>query len=327
MVYARQTAVSPAASGPQRGTIDTMDLPLCPGDRLTARYGRHLPRVPQPDSTAWNATVDALLAHRSVRKWLDRPVDEDQLLTVTAAAQSAPTSSNKQVVSVIAVEDADLRRQLARVGGRMSSHVENAPVVLVWLIDFSHGRFLAQREQAHPSDVAGGHGTAGRVPTDLGALDYIDEPMMAVLDIGIAAQNAAVAAESLGLGTVFLGSLRNDIDEVRRILDIPEHVVPFVGLELGHPDPTENAGVKPRLPMELFLHRNRYNRREDAAGAAERSRLLGSYDDVLGTYYSRYGSHPRWSHQLLNRLTSTATEKSKRRLLRDVLRRAGFGLR
>jgi nitroreductase len=304
-----------------------MDSSFSPGDRLTARYGQPVPWAPRPDSDAWNATLDALLAHRSVRKWLDRPVDEEQLLTVIAAAQSAPSSSNKQAVSVIAVEDPDLRRQLAGVGKQMSSHIEHAPVTLVWLIDFSRGRFLAHREQAHPSEVSGGHGTAKRVPTDLGALEYIEEPMMAVLDIGIAAQNAAVAAESLGLGTVFLGSLRNDIDEVRRILGIPEDVVPFVGLEIGHPDPTENAGVKPRLPMDLFLHRDRYNQRDSAAGTADQTRLLGDYDDALGTYYSRYGSHPRWSHQLLNRLTAGATEKSKRRLLRDVLRRAGFGLR
>ncbi|WP_288630453.1 hypothetical protein [uncultured Corynebacterium sp.] len=55
--------------------------------------------------------------------------------------------------------------------------------------------------------------------------------------------------------------------------------------------------------------------------------LLENYNDALATYYSRYGAHPRWSDQLLNRLSAKATEKSKRRFLRDVLVRAGFNLR
>lgn len=300
-----------------------------PADRLSARYGHPVRWAPEPDGHSWNSTLDLLLRHRSVRRWLDHPVDRQTLRTVIAAAQSAPSSSNKQVVSVIAVEDPELRRQLARIGRQMSSHIEQAPVTLVWLIDVSQARFLAGREAADPTTAAvpAGHGTAAQLPTDLGALDYLDEPMMAALDIGIAAQNAAVAAESLGLGTVFLGSLRNDIPEVQRILGIPEDVVPFVGLEIGHPDPSENAGVKPRLPMELFLHHDRYNSRTDAAGTEERARLLDDYDSALGIYFSRYGAHPRWSHQLLNRMTAGATEKSKRRLLRAVLEKAGFGLR
>lgn len=155
--------------------------------------------------------------------------------------------------------------------------------------------------------------------------------MTSVLDIGIISQTAAIAAESLGLGTVFLGSMRNDIGAVQEILGVPQDVVPFLGLAIGYGDPSENAGVKPRLPMELFVHHDHYNDRGgDEAGSAgerERAALLADYDEVLGAYFARYGQHPQWSTQTLHRVSDKAATKTKRHLLRRFLERAGFALR
>ncbi|MGO1950164.1 MAG: nitroreductase family protein [Mycobacteriaceae bacterium] len=299
-----------------------------PDDRLTARYGRQ--QQWSPDGNTWNDTLDTILRHRSVRLWQDRGIDDTTLNTLTAAAQSAATSSNKQVVSVVAVRDDGIKQEIAGIGKQMSTHVATAPAVLVWLIDFSQPRFLAQQVR----DAAGAdgddeeiHGVAKRPPHDLGALDYLDEPMMAALDIGIAAQNAVVAAESLGLGTVYLGSLRNDIERIQEILGLPETVVPFLGLAVGWGDPEENAGVKPRLPRELFLHHDRYNNRADAAGAAERAELLDGYNEALAGYFSRYGQHPQWSAQTLTRMSGRSATRTKRQFLRRILEKAGFGLR
>jgi nitroreductase len=293
---------------------------------LAQRYGHAASFTPP----SWNSTLDRMVSHRSVRQWLPRDVDDATLRTILAAAQSAPSSSNKQIVSVIAVRDQSTKERLAAVGRQMSRHIVDAPVTLVWLIDFSLARFLADKEnqdattEGTPPPIDAGHGVTGRPATALGALHYMDEPMMAAADIGIASQNAALAAASLGLGTVFLGSLRNDIDEVRDALGIPETVVPFLALELGYADPAENAGIKPRLPMELFLHEDRYRNPDDDPAAT--TELLEYYNGALASYYSRYGAHPRWSDQLLNRLSAKATEKSKRRFLRDILFRAGFHL-
>jgi nitroreductase len=306
-----------------------------PDDRLTDRYGR-----PQPWSPGqWNDTLETITAHRSVRLWQDRDVDDDVLSTVLAAAQSAPSSSNKQTVSVVAVRDRTVKEQLAGIGKQMSGHVATAPVLLLWLVDFSQIRFLAaQAEQAaadgdadEDSDGAAGtgeiHGVSSAPPHDLGSLGYLDEPVTSVLDIGIASQTAAIAAESLGLGTVYLGSMRNDIGAVQEILGIPQDVVPFLGLAMGYGDPTENAGVKPRLPMELFVHHDRYNPRADEAGATERAGLLADYDDALVGYFARYGQHPQWSAQTLHRVSQNAATKTKRHLIRQFLEKAGFGLK
>lgn len=153
--------------------------------RLAARYG-----APQPWSPPeWNHTLDLLLRHRSHRLWLDAGVDETTLRTILAAAQSGSTSSNQQVVSVVAVRDQRRRDALAEVAGaRQAPHIRAAPLVLVWLIDYSHARLLGERDGA-----------------EIDGQDYLDAVLVGATDIGIAGQNAVTAAESLGLGGVALG--------------------------------------------------------------------------------------------------------------------------
>lgn len=269
-----------------------------PRELLNARYGTEIDWKPGE----WNDTLEVILSHRSVRKWLDETVSEEQIRAIVAAAQSAPSSSNKQTVSVVAVQDAGIKKELQVVGRQMFNHIETAPVVLIWCIDHSIARMLAERD--------------GK---ELGALEYFDEAGLGFLDAGIMSQNAAIAAESMGLGTVYLGSMRNDMERVQELLHLPMHVVPVVGLAIGHPDTTERAGIKPRLPQEAVLHWDVYE--------APRPELIDVYDTALDTYYSRYGQHQLWSDQFVSRLGAESITKTSRRLVRRVLEKAGFGLR
>lgn len=277
---------------------------------IAARYGAG--HTPETTPAPLTETIANQLRHRSVRRWLDRDVDGPTLTAILTAAQSAATSSNKQTVSVVAVRDAETRQGLAEAARQMAGHIAHAPVVLVWLVDHSRARLLAARAAA-----------GGEAP-DLGGLGYLEEVLASVTDVGIAAQAAVDAAESLGLGTVYLGSLRNDVPRVRELVGAPRDVVPVLGLAIGHPDPEENAGTKPRLPLELFAHRDRY---VDCRTDPEAAAALAAYDETLAGYYSRYGSHSAWSDQLLGRLSEEAATKTTRHLLREEFNRSGYGLR
>ncbi|ANE04983.1 NADPH-dependent oxidoreductase [Corynebacterium crudilactis] len=269
-----------------------------PEELLAARYGAPVSWTPPQ----WNHTLDIIHQHRSVRRWLDKPVADDTIRTIISAAQSGSTSSNKQVISVIVVKDPEARKALSEISQQMFPHLEQVPVVLIWLIDFSRIRYAATREQ---------------LPT--GAHDYLDEAALGFLDAGVAAQNAAIAAESLGLGTLYLGSVRNDVEAVQKLLGIPPEIVPVLGLEIGHPDPTEPAGIKPRLPQEAIVHWDTYSTPDPTH--------IDAYDQALDTYFSRYGQHQLWSTQMAHRAASTSTTKTNRKFLRRVLERAGFGLK
>ena len=105
-------------------------------DSLAKRYGA---AVPPPG--AWNETLDLLLAHRSVRHYTSDPLPYGALEAALAAAQSASTSSNLQLWSVIAVED-EGRKQRLSVRAANQAHVANAPLLLVWLADLARLRAL-----------------------------------------------------------------------------------------------------------------------------------------------------------------------------------------
>jgi nitroreductase len=262
-------------------------------------YGAAAARYGDPAATL-GVLTDVLrlqLAHRSVRKFGPRPVADDELAALVAAAQSAPTSSNLQAWSVIAVRDPARKSRLATLAGRQA-FIDQAPLFLVWVADLSRARRLAAR--------------AG---TDLAAADYLETTVIGFVDTALAAQNAVVAAASLGLGSVFVGAIRNDPEGVAAELGLPSHAVATFGLAVGTPDPTEAAAVKPRLPREAVLHHERYDEAADAHIAA--------YDERLSAYNARFGSTGDWSGRVLKRLEGPGAMAGRHRL-REILHRLGL---
>lgn len=260
---------------------------------VVSRYG-------DPDAVlgVHNDTLALQLAHRSVRKFLAQPVSDEQLAAIVAAAQSAATSSNLQPWSVIAVRDPERKARLATLANDQR-FIEEAPLFLVWVADLSRARRLAAKAGA-PLDGA----------------DYLETTIIGFVDTALAAQNAVVAAESLGLGTVFVGALRNHPEEVAAELTLPPHAVATFGLAVGLPDPTEVAGIKPRLPQGAVLHREQYT-------AADADAHIPSYDERLSAYNARYGLPSNWSERVLARLAGPRSLSGRHRL-RDQLLRLGL---
>lgn len=276
-------------------TTATAAAATVPGDLLARRYG-------VDDATASresSPTIDLQLAHRSVRRFLPDDVPGDQVELIVAAAQSASQSSNLQVWSVIEVRDADRRRRISHaIGGR--PYVESAPVLLAWVADF--------RRAARIVESAG-----SRIET----LGYLENTLVPFVDAGIAAQNALLAAESLGLGGVFVGSLRNAPEAVVTELGLPEHTFPVFGLTIGHPDPSERAGVKPRLPRPAVLHREQYD--PDAWREA-----ADAYEPRVREYFAEHGRDDYSWRDILTRRVSTIEGLHGRHTIRGSLAAQGF---
>jgi nitroreductase len=177
---------------------------------------------------ATSEVVELQLRRRSVRRFLPGGVSDGQLRTLIAAAQSAPTSSNLQPWSVVAVRHAGRKERLAALAAGQG-FVAQAPLLLVWVADLGRHRRVA-----------------ARVGTSVAATDYLETALIGFIDTALAAQNAVLAAESLGLGSVFVGAVRNRPEEIAAELRLPPHAVAAFGLAVGEPDRTERAGVKPR---------------------------------------------------------------------------------
>ncbi len=265
---------------------------------LTARYGADAAAL----DIAWNDVIAGLVAHRTVRAFRPDPLPAGTLETLIAAAQSAPSSSNLQTWSVVAVEDEAAKRRLADVA-RGQRHVAEAPLVLVWLADLSRLGALG-RDRDKPT----------------GGLDYLEMLMVGVVDAALAAQNATVALESLGLGSVYIGALRNDPEAVAALLGLPPNVVAVFGLCVGWPDPAQPAAVKPRLPQGVVLHRGRYD--PTLATAA-----IEAYDMAMAAFQAgQRMPEVGWSGAALERVRGPGSLSGRDRL-REILERRGFGLK
>ena len=268
---------------------------------LGARYGTPWPgHEACPD--ALNDTVRVLLAHRSVRAYLSDALPPGTLETLVAAAQSASTSSNLQAWSVVAVEDPARKARLAAVAGGQR-HMLECPLLLVWLVDLSR----LERVGAASARVLEG-------------LDYLETFIVGVVDAAMAAQNAVVALEAMGLGGVYIGALRNDPAAVAVELGLPPRVMAAFGLCVGHPDPARPGEVKPRLPQAAVLHRERY----DAAGEQD---AVTAYDATLTGFSNRHGMPEQsWTGRVMGRVGTVASLKGRERI-RAVLNGLGFPLR
>lgn len=264
---------------------------------VAARYGATESNVP----LAWNDTMDLLLNHRSVRAFLGDPLPAGTLEALVAAAQSASTSSNVQAWTVIAVTNPETKAALSQIAGGQK-HMEECPLLLVWCADLARTKTIGERHN-YPTDATG----------------FLESFVVSVVDAALAAQNAAIAAESFGLGMVYIGALRNNPQEVVRILKLPPNVVAAFGMCVGYPDPARPYNVKPRLPQRVVLHREHY---DDSVP----QEALDSYDATLAAFQRAENMKDvGWTGLMKGRWRDAASIKGRDKI-RAALLALGFRL-
>ncbi len=274
------------------------DMPARSAALLT-RYGAATAPLP---AGPWNEVIASLMQHRSVRAYKPDTVPPGTLETLVAAAQSAATSSNMQTWSVVAVNNPVTKAALAQVAGGQK-HIEQCPLFLVWVADLSRMERLGE--------------ATGRT---LEGLPYLETFLVAALDAAIASQNAIVAAESMGLATVYIGALRNDMARVAALLGLPPGAAGVFGLCVGYADERDPAMVKPRLPQSVVLHHERYGMQAEAEGVAAYDRALEAFSGKAER--SRYS----WTERVWSRMGRVSALAGRDRL-REVLVGLGFQLR
>lgn len=181
--------------------------------------------------------LDNLFNHRSIRKFKADPVEQEKLDTILQAASRASNTGNMQVYSVVVTRDADIRNKLWEAHFKQGMVLE-APVHLTFCADFNRFSKWCEQRKADP-------GYNNFLSFLTGAIDAM-----------IAAQNAAIAAESLGLGICYLGTATWMASRMIEILDLPKLVVPVTAIVLGYPD--ENPPLTDRLPVEGIVHYEKY---------------------------------------------------------------------
>ena len=271
---------------------------------LQARYGNQ----PIPANLIWSPVVEQQLAHKSVRTFLDEPLPEGALETMVSAAQSASTSSALHLWSLVAITDREMKQRLsdtiaATVPTDRIPWIEEAPALLLWVADASKSAGLTQEQKQQPA-----------------ALEYLDSFLMASIDTSLAAQNAALAAESIGLGIVFLGVMRNAAEAVAEMIGLPPYTFVTFGMAVGRPDPERASSPRPRMPQAAVLHHNGYQQ--------DRYREhLDGYEAAYLQFRTSQNMRPTtWQQAVLASATSM-DYMGGREHLREMVTKQGFTLR
>ncbi|SAQ63272.1 Oxygen-insensitive NADPH nitroreductase [Klebsiella michiganensis] len=153
-----------------------------------------------------------------------------------------------------------------------------------------------------------------------GVHEYIDSFIMATVDASLASQNATVAAESIGLGTVYIGATRNKAKELAELIQLPSHSYVVCGLVVGWPDPKSNASIRPRLPQNVVAHLNRYN-------SSDFDAHVKSYEEAFHTFREGLGMKDKTWKQAVQSSATSMAYMDGRQNLRTTLEERGFGFK
>ncbi len=209
-------------------------------------------------------TIDLINARCSTRAYAPDPITEDEREAVLRAAMRAPTAGNLMLYSIVEIADQRLKDRLAETCDHQP-FIARAPWVLLFLADLQKWMDLFDA-----ADVEGMEGVPHGVTPGLGDL------MLACCDALIAAQNAVIAAESLGIGSCYIGDILEQAETHASLLGLPRWTFPITMLCFGRPRTAPHSTERYERHM---VHRDRY-RRLDAEELREASddldRLFGA---------------------------------------------------
>jgi nitroreductase len=185
-----------------------------------------------------NDTIKTILEHRSIRKFTDQSIDPSTLETILKAAANGSTMGNMQLYSIIVTQDKEKMKEMAPFHFNQPI-ATNAPLILTFCADFNRFNTYCSYRDAETT-----------------AYNNIQSYHWAVIDAIIAAQNACVAAESLGLGICWLGTITYNADKFIQSFNLPKGVVPVACISIGYP--AETPELTDKLPLEALVHFETY---------------------------------------------------------------------
>ena len=187
-----------------------------------------------------NDMIKCLTERKSIRSYTNQEISPDCKELILRAAMEAPTAGNQQLYTILDITSQGLKDRLA-VTCDNQPFIAKGKMVLIFCADFQ------QWYQAFT--------LAGCSPRKPGPGDFL----LAVEDAAIAAQNAVTAAESLGIGSCYIGDIMENYEVHKELLGLPEFVFPALMLVFGYPTAQQKEREKPkRAPLDFIVHENIY---------------------------------------------------------------------
>lgn len=189
-----------------------------------------------------NDTIRLLHERSSCRSYDDKEIPDDVLKLVLEAGIHAPTGGNLQPYSIIKIEDKQVNQKLGKMCGQ--EFIGTAPINLLFCMDWRRLRRWAELETAPFSAT--------------GSFRHF---WISFQDTIITAQNICTAADALGLGSVYIGTVLEFFRELKDMFQLPDGVFPVVLLCLGYPKARPQP--KKKLGVDIIVHDEKYHEYDD----------------------------------------------------------------
>ena len=193
-----------------------------------------------------NEVIRQLNRRKSVRVFTDQQIGSEEKAAILRAAAEAPTAGNQQLYTILGITDQSIKDRLVETCDHQPM-IAQAKMVLI---------FCADCKKWYDA-----YSSVGCTPRKPGVGDLL----LAAGDAMIAAQNAVTAAESLGIGSCYIGDIMENCEEQTALLNLPRYVMPVGMLIFGYPTQQQKDRPKPeRVDMKYIVHENGYHPMDDA---------------------------------------------------------------
>ncbi|OLS03143.1 nitroreductase family protein [Tissierella creatinophila] len=189
-----------------------------------------------------NEVIKQIKERKSVRVFEDREIETHLKDEILNSAFQAPTAGGMMLYSILDITDKELKAKLS-ITCDNQPFIATAPIVLIFLADYQRWYDCFNLNGCNPRKPGEG------------------DILLASSDALIAAQNTVVAAESLGLGSCYIGDILENCEVVSELLNLPEFVIPVSMLVYGYPTKQQRERKKPiRFEREYIVYENKYHR-------------------------------------------------------------------
>lgn len=228
-------------------------------------------------------TIKLMKAHKSVRRFKEQALPQEDLTEILTAAQMASSWKNFQSYSVIVVRSQEKKDALYELVPQEA--IRQSAVFLLFVGDLNRAE------------------KGARLHTDSFQPQGVEGLLISSVDAALAGQNTLLAAESLGYGGVIIGLVRYKSEEVAELFNLPDYTYPVFGMALGIPN--EEHEVKPRLPLNQVVFEEEYQ--EQTVDVIE------AYDRVQADYAGARAT-TSWSQRLAEQFGQAEPSSTRKNL-------------
>lgn len=187
-----------------------------------------------------NEIINQLYSRKSCRVFTEEEISTEAVQAILKAAIMAPTAGNQQLYSIINITDQSIKEKLS-ISCDNQPFIANGKLVLIFCSDLKRWYDAYKLTEIVPREPMAG--------------DFL----LSLMDVAVAAQNAVVAAESLGIGSCYIGDIMERYEYHKELLNLPDYVFPAVMLVFGYPTEGQKLRQKPeRIDMDYICSENRY---------------------------------------------------------------------